>query len=525
MKRLSPLRISRIVLALFFFIPLCLFFLDFTDKLPDQTHRFAQIQLIPAILNGLFIFTGVILLLTLLFGRFYCSVICPAGILQDIINRIFCIGKRRNKRTRRFQYHKPLNGLRYTLLAATIGLGAFGFMELCTFLDPYSNFGRISTSLLRPTVIWGNNLLADMLMKSGNYSLYHVANNAFNTTSIIAAGIALLVFIVLVIFRGRLFCNTLCPVGALLSLLSRYSIFRIAIKKDSCSQCKACERACKAEAINIKEMKVDMSRCVDCFNCISSCNKNSLQYTFQAPLKRKSEHLKEEAVSTETASMSDTRRSFIATSAGIAAALPFTAIQAKHSNRRRNDIGKSLLPVTPPGSMNLERFKDKCTACHLCITQCPSHVLKPAGLEHGFSYLLKPYMSFDDTYCNYTCTVCSEICPTGAIKPLTVEEKKTTQVGIAVFKIDICIVKTEKTDCGACSEHCPTQAVHMVPYEGTLTIPRVEPDLCIGCGGCESICPVRPLHAIIIEANETHQQIQLPEEEDAIEVDIDGFGF
>ena len=115
------------------------------------------------------------------------------------------------------------------------------------------------------------------------------------------------------------------------------------------------------------------------------------------------------------------------------------------------------------------------------MTQCPSHVLRPTGLEYGFDYMLKPRIAYIDSYCNYECTVCSE--------------------------------------------HCPTQAVHMVPYEGTLTIPQVNPDLCIGCGGCESICPVRPMRAIIIKANEVHKFVEKPKEEEVKKVEIDDFGF
>ena len=173
-----------------------------------------------------------------------------------------------------------------------------------------------------------------------------------------------------------------------------------------------------------------------------------------------------------------------------------------------------MAPIVPPGAISLERFKDVCTGCQICVTQCPSHVLRPTGLEYGIDYMLKPRIAYIDSYCNYECTVCSEVCPTHAIKPLTKEEKATTQVGIATFFINRCIVKTEGTDCGACSEHCPTQAVHMVPYEGTLTIPQVNPDLCIGCGGCESICPVRPMRAIIIKANEVHKFVEKPKEEE-----------
>jgi ferredoxin len=106
-----------------------------------------------------------------------------------------------------------------------------------------------------------------------------------------------------------------------------------------------------------------------------------------------------------------------------------------------------------------------------------------------------------------------------------VEEKKETQVGIANFHRNLCVVYTDENDCGACSEHCPSQAVHMVPYKDTLTIPQVEPELCIGCGGCESICPVRPNRAIVVVANKEHQKAQKPKEEEVKEVEVDDFGF
>ena len=230
--------------------------------------------------------------------------------------------------------------------------------------------------------------------------------------------------------------------------------------------------------------------------------------------------------------MSNSRRTFLTTGVTVAASLPAvsTIAQGLHGNgkqkRHRARKGEEKWPpIVPPGAISIERFKDICTGCQICVTQCPSHVLRPTGMEYGLDYMLKPRVAYIDSYCNYECTVCSEVCPTHAIKPLTKEEKMTTQVGIATFFINRCIVKTEGTDCGACSEHCPTQAVHMVPYEGTLTIPQVNPDLCIGCGGCESICPVRPNRAIIIKANEVHKFVEKPKEDEVKKVEIDDFGF
>jgi len=218
------------------------------------------------------------------------------------------------------------------------------------------------------------------------------------------------------------------------------------------------------------------------------------------------------------------RRSFLATSTALAATLP--VLPAWANTGKEIDTTK-LTPITPPGSINLKHFKERCTACHLCITHCPMQTLKPAGFNYGINYAFKPHMSYHEmAYCNYECTICSEVCPTGAIQKLTKEEKKVTQIGIAQFVKERCIVATEGTSCGACSEHCPTQAVRMEPYTDNLTLPHVYSELCIGCGGCESICPARPIKAINVLANEVHQTAQKPPEDKTQETkkDID-FGF
>lgn len=543
MKRPNYLKGLRVLLAILIFTPILLYFVDFAGKLPDGVSKLLHLQLLPAILGGMFGIVIILLFLTLLFGRIYCSVICPAGVLQDIVNRLFCIGKKKKKGKRRFTYHKPMNWLRYLLLGTTAVTALFGFSGLCLLLDPYSNFGRIAANLFRPVVMWGNNVLADLLMKTDNYTLYHVTIKTVSTAGLIAGSIALLIFIVMVIFRGRLFCNTICPVGALLSLVSRYSFFRISFDKEACTHCGNCEHSCKAEAINAKELTIDTSRCVDCFNCVSSCSKGGLQYRFKPSFKKEEKaeisQRTDATASEDSPAAANSRRTFLATGATVAASLPLVSAIAEEVGKCKGDGncgegkgnghgkkgGKKWPPLTPPGSQDLESFKDKCTGCHICVVKCPSQVLRPAGMEYGLDYLLKPRLAYISSYCNYECTVCTDVCPAHAIRPLTVEEKKTTQVGIASFFINRCIVKTDGTDCGACSEHCPTQAVHMVPYEGTLTIPKIDPDLCIGCGGCESICPVRPMRAIIVKANTVHQIVKLPEPEEVKDVKVDDFGF
>ena len=532
MKKPNYLKGLRVVLAILIFVPILLFFVDFADVLPDNLHTLLHLQIIPAILGGMAGLVVFQFVLALLFGRIYCSVICPAGVLQDIINRVFCIGKKKKKGVRRFSYHKPMNILRYSILGLTFVLAVFGMIELCTLLDPYSNFGRIANNLFRPVVMWVNNLLADGLARMDNYTLYHVTISNVTVFGVISALVALLIFILMVVFRGRLFCNTLCPVGTLLSLISRYSFFRISFDKEACTHCGNCEHTCKAEAIDSKNLTVDTSRCVDCFNCVSSCAKGGLQYRFKPSFKKEAETARAQTDVIQQATAPNSRRTFLSAGATVAVSLPIVSTIAQGMEKGhgkgqhgQGKHGNKWPPIVPPGAISLERFKDVCTGCQICVTQCPSHVLRPTGLEYGIDYMLKPRIAYIDSYCNYECTVCSEVCPTHAIKPLTKEEKATTQVGIATFFINRCIVKTEGTDCGACSEHCPTQAVHMVPYEGTLTIPQVNPDLCIGCGGCESICPVRPMRAIIIKANEVHKFVEKPKEEEVKKVEIDDFGF
>ena len=215
------------------------------------------------------------------------------------------------------------------------------------------------------------------------------------------------------------------------------------------------------------------------------------------------------------------RRQFLLTGLSAMVAIPATLAQSKlgkKENLRKNAI-------TPPSSVSAEHFLRKCTSCHLCVSRCPSKVLKPAFTEYGFLGIMQPTMCFEKGFCNFNCTLCSKICPNGALLPLTKEEKHKLQVGQVVFNPELCVVYTNGTNCGACSEHCPTQAVKMIPFRDGLTIPVIDTTICVGCGGCEFICPVRPLRAIYVEGNRVHQQIADLTEEKKEEKEITDFGF
>lgn len=509
----------RRVLSMLFFLPILLFFIDFTGTLPEKFHAIIKLQWIPALLSINLILIGILLLLSLLFGRIYCSTICPLGILQDVVSwKSKFFKKKKKKKKYRYSYSKPQNILRYTLLALTIILFIFGSSFLLILLDPYSIFGRFGSQLFQPSAIWINNQLATIMNGMGNYTLYRVEQVGFVP---LAFAISISFFIGIAIMswlKGRLFCNTVCPVGTTLGLLSRFSIFNISFDKTSCNQCGSCEKTCKSGCIDSKHMTVDDSRCVSCYNCLSVCKKSAINYKFRYAKPTNNPNL-----STNAATKANNRRTFLLTSGAIATSLAFANTKKV---LHKNDSILSRKPIMPPGANTLEHFNTHCTACQLCVTKCPMKVLQPAVFQYGLSGIMQPHLAFSThVFCTFECNICTTVCPTNALTKITIDEKRQAQIGIANFRKDMCVVYTDETDCGACSEHCPTQAVHMIPYKNGLTIPEVTDDLCIGCGGCESICPVRPHPAIYVEGVSTQLQARKPKEAEIFDEVIDDFGF
>jgi ferredoxin-type protein NapF len=191
-----------------------------------------------------------------------------------------------------------------------------------------------------------------------------------------------------------------------------------------------------------------------------------------------------------------------------------------------NKIPTEIAPVkhfavTPPGSLGIRHFTTRCTACHLCVSACPTSVLQPSLNEYGWLGFMQPHMDYSTNYCNFECTLCSDVCPTGAILSLSAENKKTTQLGQVQLILENCVVYAENTACGSCSEHCPTQAVTMVPYRQGLTLPEIKPEICVGCGACEYACPVRPHKAIYVDGHQIHQVAKEPEIEELEQPDLE----
>ncbi|MBR4801360.1 MAG: 4Fe-4S binding protein, partial [Bacteroidales bacterium] len=261
------LRRIRVVLATLFFILITLLFLDFTGFAPKHLVWMAKIQFLPAVLSLNIIIVVALILFTIVFGRIYCSIICPLGVLQDIFG---WFGKKAKKN--RYTYSKAQSWLRYTVLGIFILAIIFGVASLVALLAPYSSFGRIAQNLLSPIYIWGNNVLASFADKT--FISREVWIRSLPTFIIAAATFVIL--LILAWRNGRTYCNTICPVGTVLSFFARFSIFRPVIDKSKCVGCNLCVKNCKASCINIKGHKIDYSRCVVCGDCISKCKKDAI---------------------------------------------------------------------------------------------------------------------------------------------------------------------------------------------------------------------------------------------------------
>jgi ferredoxin len=494
LKDLKPIRRGASAVFLILFSAL---FLDLGNWIPDGWYAWIlSFQLVPAIVRtvegfGLWTIGALlILLLTLAFGRVYCSTLCPLGTLQDIV---IWIAKRRNRK-RWFAYARPDYAIQYVLLGVVVLAAVAGSMVLVTLLEPFSNYGRIMEGLLRPALVGLNNAGAGALGWFGLYWLRAIPLPGLGAT-VVAVPLVFLVFIVWLSYRhGRLFCNLLCPAGALLSLAARFSFVKIAINLSTCRDCGLCEMVCKARCIDAEKKMVDFAACISCFDCISACPIVGLEY--RNPMQRRT------GAAPVDSGRRELLRGALVPAAVLLAGSGDTLTEAQKAPRQ-------IHPVTPPGSIGLEHFTSHCTACHLCITACPTQVMVPSLFDYGVSGLFQPKLDYHVGSCSYDCTICSQVCPSGAILPIALEEKKLVQMGKAKFVKEDCIVITKKADCGACSEHCPTKAVKMVPHE-KLMLPEVTEEICIGCGSCEHPCPTTPRKAIYVESNIVHLKAKLP---------------
>jgi ferredoxin len=494
------LRKIRTIAALICFTLVTLLFLDFTGTLQHWFGWMAKIQFLPALLA---LNVGVILaliVLTVILGRVYCSVICPLGIFQDVVS--WLAGRRKKNR---FSYSCAFFWLRYGVLALFVVAFIIGISSVVTLIEPYSAYGRIASNLFLPVYQKVNNLLAYFAERANSYLFYSVDVWMKSIVTLIVAFATLLVIVFLSWRNGRTYCNTICPVGTVLGFVSRYSLFKIVIDTEKCNGCGICARNCKSACIDQKEHKIDYSRCVACMDCVDKCRQSAISYNLTVQ-----KHEKKMEEITETADSS--RRKFLSVTSLLAVAAVVGAQSKKVEGGLTvlsdKKIFKRATPLTPAGSLSARNLAQHCTACQLCISECPNQVLRPSS---KLKTLMQPEMSYERGYCRPECTRCSQVCPTGAITRITPADKSAIQIGHAVWINENCVVNTDKVSCGNCARHCPVGAIQMIPLVAnnpdSLKIPVVNTERCIGCGACENLCPSRPYSAIYVEGHEIHRTV------------------
>jgi ferredoxin len=336
------------------------------------------------------------------------------------------------------------------------GLGlALSFSPLMVALDPISNFGR------------GMGAFRAFIGKTGVPFVFVLA---LPFALILAASF----------FRGRAFCGW-CPVGVTLGLLSSAAPLGMKISS-RCVSCGSCEKKCPAFCIDSRLKRIDSDRCVLCFSCASACPGGSVSY----------------GVRGKAALSGESRRVFLkgAGRASLFCGAAYLLGPGLKLFSETADRASGKSPILPPGALNGQRYRAHCVGCQACAAACPVGIIKTRGSP-------RPVLDYAGAGCQYNCVECGKVCPTGAIRPLGVEEKHRTRVALSSLYFERCVVNTRRESCGACAEVCPTGAITMAAYSESgvpwLTRPIFDEQYCIGCGACFAACPAEP-RAFIIDA-------------------------
>jgi polyferredoxin/ferredoxin len=483
------LRSLRQLYAAFFFVLfiVLLLLMDYAKLKGYQASLFLEFDPLTALAgllsSGTFyqglLWSLVIIIPTLFLGRFFCSWICPLGILNQFLSWLFN-GRRPSEDYAQNQYRKSYR-LKYYLLAALLVLASLGSLQIGLF-DPIALLARSFITALLPAA---DRAGADLYL---NEQVFH--------------GGALITGILLGIllanrFLTRWWCRVLCPLGALLGLLSRRAPLRIQRDVELCIDCNKCLKSCQGGCDPHAELRV--SECHVCMNCIEDCPTQALH--FGLPNARSSAHQP----------LDVNRRRTLETV--IASALAFPMLRSSVSA----NSNPAPQVIRPPGSLPESEFLARCIKCAACMKVCPTNVLQPALLEGGIEALWTPILENRIGYCEQNCILCGQVCPTGAIRSISLQEKvgkapfeQPMKLGTAFYDHGRCLPWAMHTECIVCEEMCPTspkaiwyKTVAINDRAGNmikLKQPYVEPRLCIGCGICENKCPVEDKAAIRVSS-------------------------
>lgn len=541
----------RVLVAAAVFILIACYFLDLHHTLPKPFYQLGAIKLEIAPALCKWIAAGTVAtsfiafsVLALFFGRIYCACFCPFGILSDLSR--FCAklffkipllknsAKLKNLRSRliALPFAKARNFLRASCLMLAIIFYAAGFSALFGLLEPYSLFGKIASDFFRPVALFFNDALysifgASLVSKVEDPSVVSLGAFALGTLLFIAIFAAS-------ILRGRIFCNTLCPVGAWLGFLSKFSLFKLKLG-DSCLACGKCAKNCRAQCIDLKNKKLDFTRCVMCGDCLKGCPKSAVKLEFAYKNPSKALNNKAQAGSAAKANVKAVGEKFLNPKVNLEKEAQKAPSELKDSGTSQISASKSEWQISrktfaktllvgsaafalaaksgsekklycvPAGSGGIEEFLSRCTACGLCVASCKGNVLQPSITQWGLRGFMIPYMDNSTGYCRDDCHNCTKVCPSGAISFLTKKQKLQIQIGLSEIDYGKCLVTSQGKECTVCIDACPQKAIEWRPRGNSSRpkFPKVRKGLCIGCGKCAYLCPTTP-KAISIRPFEKH---------------------
>jgi len=471
-------------------------------------------------------FALVILVSALLLGRIFCGWLCPMGALLHFFSlgkgpaRREAAAERRRSEQKRKRNRSGALSWKYYLLLLLIPACLFS-LQLVGVFDPIALLTRSMGTGISPAYnAVGQGAIDAVFAPFGDEgpprwldgSLSAIGERLFShLRPVFYQGPFIALLLVLIVALGRtrfrFWCRYICPLGALLGFASRASLLTLQEKTGTCTDCGKCRRTCPAAASPWPAEHWKRSECYLCYNCVAECKENTLSFAprwasrLTGTAKEPPRPREARWVPDSAGDVNMTRRAVL-TSMAAGAAAPLALSGGTGPD------GTHPLLIRPPGALEEKAFLETCIRCGLCMKACLTNAIQPTLFEARLEGLWTPRLVMKIGYCENNCTLCGQVCPTGAIENLPLPLKRKVRIGTAFIRPDRCLPYALNRQCIVCEEHCPTgeKAIYFVEEEREdrngvrrrFKLPRVDPDHCIGCGICEWVCPVKDRPAIYV---------------------------